>query len=348
VSDQDQKTHKPTPRRLAEFRKRGEIARSPELATSASLLVGLLCMVAFAGTSATALAEFMRAAGTALDTPDRSPDVRSAGLAFVAAVAPVGVGAMLGYLVASVVQLGWPPTFKKPGFDLKRLFSLQAVGQSMSPKAAAGRVFKAVIRTAAVVGVVAIALSAEIDRYMAAPAFEAIGLGRQIAAGAARLAVGAAAALTALAVVDFFWARRKMMKKMMMAPEEVKRDMREQEGDPQMRAFRKRRMRELSRRRSADVATADVVLVNPTEYAVALRYSADKDRAPRVVAKGRRMIAEHIRTVARQAGIAILERPPLTRLIYKLVPEGREIPAQLYHAVAEVLAYVYRLRERRR
>jgi flagellar biosynthetic protein FlhB len=91
-----------------------------------------------------------------------------------------------------------------------------------------------------------------------------------------------------------------------------------------------------------------VVLVNPTEYAVALRYKTDKDRAPRVLVKGRRGAAGHIRELARKAGIPILERPPLTRLIFKLVPEGREIPAQLYQAVAEVLAYIYRLKERRR
>ena len=106
-------------------------------------------------------------------------------------------------------------------------------------------------------------------------------------------------------------------------------------------------MRELAKRRlAAAVKTADVVLVNPTEYAVALRYRAGEDRAPRVVAKGRHAVAERIRDLARRAGIPIMPQPPLTRLLHKLVPEGKEIPRTLYHAVAEVLAYVYRLRRR--
>lgn len=349
MSDQSQKTHKPTPRREAEFRKRGEIARSPEMASAAALLGGIVVLIAFAGAAASALSDLMRAASAGLDTPDRVPGLGEAGRVFSIAVAPASVGALLGYMVGTFVQLGWPPTFKKPGFDLAKVFAFEAIGHSLSPKQAAGRVLKAVVKAGAVTAVVVIALRLEMDRFLAEPALEAAGLSRQIAAGAARIALGAGAALAAIAIIDYFVARRRQLKKMMMSPDEVRREAREQEGDPQVRGRRRRRMRELARRRLAvDVKNADVVLVNPTEYAVALRYSADKDRAPRVLAKGRRAIAAHIRELARKAGIPILERPPLTRLIYKLVPEGREIPAQLYQAVAEVLAYVYRLRERRR
>jgi flagellar biosynthesis protein FlhB len=349
VSDQSQKTHKPTPRRVADFRKRGEIARSVDLAQSAALLGGVVCLIAFADQSASAMAELVRGAAAALDTPDRAVPLESAGRAFAAAVAPVSVGSILGYLIGAAAQLGWPPTFKKPGFDLTRVFGFQSLAQALSPKQGAGRVFKALVKTAAVLGVVAIALSAEMDRYMVNPALEAAGLGKQMAAGAGRLAIGAVAALCAIAAIDYFIARRRMTRQMMMSSDEIRREMREQEGDPHVRGRRRRRMRELARRRLvAEVKQADVVLVNPTEYAVALRYSADKERAPRVLAKGRLAAAAHIRELARKAGIPILERPPLTRLIYKLVPEGREIPAQLYQAVAEVLAYIYRLKERRR
>ena len=349
MSDQSQKTHKPTPRRQAEFRKRGEIARSPELASTAALLGGIIMLIAYADASVSALSDLMRAASAGLDTPEQMPGLGEAGRVFSIAVAPAAVGGLLGYAVGTFVQLGWPPTFKKPGFDLAKVFAFEAIGQSLSPKAAAGRVFKAMVKAGAVTAVVVIALRIEMDRFLAAPALEAAGLGRQIAAGAARIALGATGALAVISIIDYFVARRRQLKKMMMSPDEIQREMREQEGDPQMRGRRRRRMRELARRRVAvNVKKADVVLVNPTEYAVALRYSADKDRAPRVLAKGRRVVAAHIRELARKAGIPILERPPLTRLIYKLVPEGREVPAQLYQAVAEVLAYVYRLRERRR
>lgn len=108
-------------------------------------------------------------------------------------------------------------------------------------------------------------------------------------------------------------------------------------------------MRELAKRRvPAAVKSADVVLVNPTEYAVAIRYDSGSDRAPRVVAKGRGASAERIRELARKAGVPVVPEPPLCRMLHKLVPEGREIPPQLFAAVAEVLAYVYRLRGRAR
>ncbi|HKE13345.1 MAG TPA: EscU/YscU/HrcU family type III secretion system export apparatus switch protein [Kofleriaceae bacterium] len=348
MADQAQKTHKPTPRRLAEARKRGDVARSPELTSTAALLGGLFCLIGFGGATASSLADLMRAAGIGLDSPDRAPDLGAAGRVFTAAVAPVAAGAVLGFLATGLVQLGWPPTFKKPGFDLGKVLGLQALGHALSPRQGAGRVLRAVLKTGAVAGVVAIVLSLEIDRFLAAPALEATALGRQLASGAARVALGAGAALAAMAVFDYVQARRRHMRQLMMSPDEIRREMREQEGDPHLRARRRRRMRELSRRRLVEVKRADVVLVNPTEYAVALRYSARDDRAPRVLVKGRRAVAAHIRELARRAGVPILERPPLTRLIYKLVPEGREIPAQLYQAVAEVLAYVYRLRERRR
>jgi flagellar biosynthesis protein FlhB len=136
---------------------------------------------------------------------------------------------------------------------------------------------------------------------------------------------------------------------MMMSAEEIKYEHRQSEGDPQIKGARRRRMRELARRRlSSDVKKADVVLVNPTHVAVALRYDSDADGAPRVLAKGKGEVAEKIREMARKAGVPILSRPPLARLIYKLVPAGAEIPAGLYKAVAEVLAYIYALRARHR
>jgi flagellar biosynthetic protein FlhB len=112
-----------------------------------------------------------------------------------------------------------------------------------------------------------------------------------------------------------------------------------------LKGKRRQRMRELAKRRlAAAVANADVVVVNPTHYAVALRYDSERDRAPVVVAKGTDETAEKIRELARKHSVPILPRPPLARALHKQVKEGRAIPANLYRAVAEVLAYVYRIR----
>jgi flagellar biosynthesis protein FlhB len=152
-------------------------------------------------------------------------------------------------------------------------------------------------------------------------------------------------ALAVVAAVDYMLSRRKINEQMKMTSEEVKREHRESDGDPMMKGKRKQKMKELAKRRmAAAVATADVVIVNPTHYAVALRYDDKQDRAPVVVAKGMDESADKIREVARQKGVPILSRPPLARALHKHVKEGRAIPSNLYKAVAEVLAYVYRLK----
>jgi flagellar biosynthesis protein FlhB len=153
------------------------------------------------------------------------------------------------------------------------------------------------------------------------------------------------AMMVAIAAVDYFLARRRMNEQMKMSADEVKREHKESEGDPMIKGKRKQRMRELAKRRMAKaVATADVVIVNPTHYSVALRYDENKDRAPVVVAKGVDEQAAKIRELARSHGVPVMSRPPLARALHKHVKEGAPIPANLFKAVAEVLAYVYRIK----
>jgi flagellar biosynthetic protein FlhB len=136
-----------------------------------------------------------------------------------------------------------------------------------------------------------------------------------------------------------------MKTQMMMSADELKREHKESEGDPMVKSRRRQRAREMAKRRIAvTVPTADVVVVNPTHYAVALRYDDTSDRAPIVVAKGVDEVAARIREIARKHGVPVMSRPPLARALHKHVKEGRPVPANLYRAVAEVLAYVYRLR----
>jgi flagellar biosynthetic protein FlhB len=130
-----------------------------------------------------------------------------------------------------------------------------------------------------------------------------------------------------------------------MSRQEVKEELREQEGDPQIKGRLRSLRQKMSRRlMSAEVAKADVIVTNPTHLAVALRYRAGEMAAPKVLGKGAGFIAEKIREIARSKGIPIVENKPLAQLLYRQVEVGREIPEALYRAVAEVLAYVYRLR----
>ncbi len=265
---------------------------------------------------------------------------------FIVAAGPAVIGAAVGATVAGLAQLGWPPVLKTPSFDLSRLVPGQALREAWSPRAAARRAGIAAAKIAAVGAVVALIVRGEVSRGLeiATPAAVA---GR-ISAALGRVTLAALAALGVLAAGDYLLARRRLQAKMKMKPDEIRREMRESEGDPQLKGRRRRKARELARRRlKVEVQGADVVVVNPTHYAVALRYDADKDAAPRVVAKGADEAAAKIREFAREASVPILSRPPLARALYK-VPEGKAVPAPLFRGVAEVLAYVYRFRRTKR
>lgn len=345
--DKHERKLPPSGKRIGEFRRRGEIALSKDLSALVTTFGGAV-VGAVAGRGAYhRLGEYFASSFNRLDASPAGA-FAAAGGAFIAAVVPVVIGAFLGWLLSAYVQLGWPPAFKK--FEIKMpMFNIGAIISIISPRAALGRVATSSAKVVVVGLAAASAAVTEVRRFIATPALEAELLGDRLIAMAVRLGAIAFAALAALAVLDFILAKRRIMARMKMTKEEAKREHRESEGDPTIKRRRRQRMRELAKRRIAQaVQGADVVLVNPTEYAVALRYKPGADRAPRVVAKGRRGVAEYIRSLARQHGIPIVAEPPLTRLIHKLVPEGREIPAQLYQAVAEVLAYVYKLRNRRR
>ncbi len=158
-------------------------------------------------------------------------------------------------------------------------------------------------------------------------------------AGVRVLAIAAVLAGVELAITRFRFAAR-----MRMTKEEARREFKEEEGDPMLRGRRRRRHRELAKNRARiEIPRADALLVNPTHVAVALRYRRDEGRAPRVTAKGKGVLAEYMRELARENGIPIVQDVPLARLLYRKVKVGGEIPAQTYKAVAAVLAFVYRM-----
>jgi len=152
-------------------------------------------------------------------------------------------------------------------------------------------------------------------------------------------------ALVLLAILDYLFQRWNFERELRMTKQEVKEEMKESEGDPQVRArVRSVQMSMARRRMMQEVPTADVVVTNPDHVAVALRYDRLKDMAPVVVAKGAGWLCEKIKEIAREHNVPVMERPPLARLLYQQVDLGREIPVEVYRVVAEVLSYVYRLK----
>jgi flagellar biosynthetic protein FlhB len=336
-----QKTQKPTPKRIREFRKRGDIALSRDVVSAAAFAGGAIALIAYGATGWSAIRSLTRDVANSADGAVHEGLPHQALHAFMTAAFPVVIGAAGAALLSILLQLGWPPAFKGIKFDLGRANPLANLKNTFSLNAVMRRTGGATLKLVTIGLVVSLALAG----LASARPHTAVALGAMAASTIAHVLELVIGVLAATAAIDYFFAKRKLNAQMRMSPDEIKREHKEQEGDPHIKGKRRGKMKELAKRRmSAAVAKADVVIVNPTHYAVALRYDEKSDAAPVVVAKGMDESAEKIREVARKHGVPVISRPPLTRALHKLVKEGKPVPANLYRAVAEVLAYVYRIK----
>jgi flagellar biosynthesis protein FlhB len=331
-------TEQPTPRRLLQARQRGQVAHSRELSAAIALLA-VLAVVSWGAPVAVArlLSLFRATFATSLKTP----------LALSASVARAADVASAVALLPLLVTVG--VTALAAALQTRGLWSWQAVAPDasrLSPVAGLGRVFS--VRTLVDVGkgllkvalVAALAFAGLRAPLRQLPALVGAPPGTVLAAlGVWTRALGlrVAFALLALALLDALLVVRRHRRALMMTRDEVKRDFKESEGDPQHKAERQRLHRQLGEQRMLDdVRKAAFVVVNPEHIAVAVRYDRDADEAPVVLAKGERLLAEQIKQAAREAGVPIYRDVGLARALNG-VAEGDEIPEALYQAVAEVL-----------
>lgn len=347
--DQSRRTIPATEHRIRQFREKGEVARSKELTGAATMFVGGLALALLAPAALEAIQELFQACFGTLGQDAVGLIAGETKQAFLVACAPTAAAAFVAVLAVTAYQLGMPPAFVKPTFDPSKPFKFSGVADLVKPASAGWRALKSILKVVFVGLAGWVAVLIESARYVERPAIEPnMVLEYGVDAGFGVL-VYAGGALLLLAIADFAVAKRRMDSKMKMTPEELKREMKQQEGDPEVKRARRRRMQEIATRRIAqEVPKADVVIVNPTHYAVALKYVAGKDHAPRVVAKGVDVLAARIREIARKNRVPIVSKPPLARLLYRTVKEGKHVPSELFAAVAEVLSYVYRLRKQAR
>lgn len=338
-------TEEPTPKRLDEARGRGEVAYSRDLASAAAMTAAIAALI-FTGPELTArLLAYWRSALAEAPAAGLPSVALAAGLGMMgrALAAPLLAAATLALGVGllqtrGLVALGAvKPDLGRlsPAAGLRRAFGSQAalaVGKGLLKVVLVAVLVWATVRP--VLGGLAALAGASPPRLLGA-----------LGALASRLAERVALVALALGVADYLFAFRRHHRGLRMTREEVKRESKESEGDPSHRAERQRLHRELSEQRMvAEVRKADFVVVNPDHIAVALRYDRQGDAAPVVIARGERLVAERIKEVARQAGVPIFRDVTLARSLRDL-PEGEEIPAALYEAVAEVLRLVYAMGE---
>ncbi|MDQ0121360.1 flagellar biosynthetic protein FlhB [Pseudomonas lini] len=350
-SGQD-KTEDPTEKKKKDAREKGEIARSKELNTLAIMLAGAGALLIFGGALAQELMDLMRmnfslSREVILDQRSMGSYLLHSGLIALLAIQPVMITLLLAALIGPISLGGWlfspgtmAPKFSRmnPGAGLKRMFSSKAVVELL----------KALAKFFIILFVALAVLSSDIDdllRIAHEPLDMAIIHSLQVVGWST---LWMACGLIIIAAVDVPVQLWESANKLKMTKQEIRDEHKEQEGRPEVKQRIRQLQRDMSQRRMmAAIPDADVVITNPTHYAVALKYDPEKGGAPMLVAKGSDFLALKMREIAVAHEVMLLESPALARSIYYSTELEQEIPGGLYLAVAQVLAYVYQIRQHR-
>jgi flagellar biosynthetic protein FlhB len=341
------KTEKPTGKRIADARKKGNVAKSTDMNNAAVLLTASLLLYFNWPPLAAVLRNFMTERLGHFPTQDLTLDLlmhlaRQVGAAVGVVLAPILLSLLLVGIAVNYVQVGNNLTFEplKPKFDklnpvngLKRLFSLRSTVEAL----------KGILKIS-IVGYICYVVIR--DRYVElATAYGTglLGLGTLIGSTAWSIVWRVMIALIVIGLVDFVYQRYEWEKGLKMTKQEVKDEWKQAEGSPEVKGEIKKRQRKLAQQRMmAEVPKASVVITNPTHFAVAVRYERETMEVPVVLAKGTDLVAKRIREIATDAGVPMIENKPIAQALYKQVEVGGEIPPELYAAVAEILVAVQR------
>ena len=347
-----EKTEKATPKKKADSRKKGQVGKSADLQGAVVLMAGLLALSAFAPRMYEAVMQATRHALSLVSTPGvvdhggigevLTATSKSTLLAWL----PLAAACTVAALLVGVVQVGLKPepSLLKP--DMKRLNPITGA-KNLYGKHMIFETIKNVAKVAVVGAIAALAVFPKLRELGALVGMPPEVLLPELAGLCLAIAQRAAAAYLLIAFVDFGYQKWRVEKGMRMDMQEVKDEHKQDALPAEVKASQRRRAMMLANARMMEaVPTADVVVTNPTHYAVALRYDTGA-AAPVVVAKGTDHLAFRIRETAREAGVAVVPDPPLARSLYAAVDVGRMIPEELFHGVAQVLAYVYRVANRR-
>ena len=349
-----EKTEEPTAKKLEDAPKKGQVMRSTEVVTAATLLVFFLMLKVFVGFIGNRfIGSFHKTLGSIEDYTSEPFNVnmartiiRSSLWDIVVAAFPIMIAGFAVTIVSILFQVKWKVTTEplKPKFDkfnpisgMKRLFSKDKIMELLKA-------------TAKVIILADVVYSYLKDQWPLIFKMYSYTLPQAIAViGDTVISVGIRISVffAVIAVFDLFYQKWKFHQDMMMSKQEVKDEYKNSEGDPKVKSQQRQRMQQASQRRMMqDLPNADVVITNPTHLAVAIRYDKESHEAPVVVAKGADYLAQKIKDVARDNAVEIVENKPLARMLYHNVEIGAEIPPELYQMVAEVLAYVYSLQGR--
>lgn len=346
-----ERTEQATPKRLQDAREKGQIARSLELNSTVILLAAAGGLMVLGGRMTASLLEAMRQnfninRSAIFDPNTLFKSLEGSTSTVLIALAPFFILMVVAAVSAPMAISGWSINTKSLGFKLEKLNPLAGLKRIFGPQGLM-ELFKALAKVLVLGGAAVFLLWNMMGSFMglgSEPLPEALSHAAQLI-GSCFLTLSAVMVLIALVDVPFqLWNHSRQLK---MTLQETKDEYKETDGNPEIKGRIRSQQREMAQRRMmAEVPKADVIITNPTHYAVALRYNPDKMRAPIVVAKGKDLMAMQIRSIGVTHRVAILSSPALARALHHSTELNHAIPAGLYLAVAQVLAYVYQLKKR--
>lgn len=345
-----EKTERATQKKRDDARKKGTVAKSQEVNTAIILLTGTLMLSLTASYFIGNVRFFMADTFShATDYVITSQSIRAYslhGVTFlVKTLGPILLAALIFGLIANVMQVGFMASVEAIKPQFKKINPINGIKQKFSARTVADTI-KSLLKLC-IIGVLIYSTIKSASKDFIPLMDQSIGdifsfLGMMML----KIALRASVALLVLAAFDYAFQKWEYEKQLRMSKQEVKEEIKEYEGDPVLKSRIRSLQRETARKRMmTEVPKADVVITNPIHYAIALKYNSDDFDAPVVLAKGARKIAQKIKEIAKENDVPIVENPELARALYKMCDIGMQIPMDLYHSVAEILAYVYGLKE---
>nr|PZN67407.1 MAG: flagellar biosynthesis protein FlhB [Sphaerobacter thermophilus] len=347
----EERTERATPKRRQDARRQGDVPRSAELSAAAGLLGALAFLQWYGGQAAGALTGYFRGTFGGLSPSDLTPLAIQnlaweSGMVFARVVGPLVAVVLVVGIAAGVAQTGpvfalaaLKPDFKRinPAAGLKRIFSRRGAFET----------FKALVKLVIIAALTYPVLRAEVAHFASLTGAHPVSIAEAVGRTLVKVGLRAAGAFFILALADYAFQRWEYERRLRMTRQELREELRQTEGNPELKSRIRQLQRQLARGRMMHaVPKATVVVTNPTHLAVAIRYEMRTMPAPVVVAKGSGLTAERIKQIAREHAVPVVENKPLAQALYRMADVGAEIPVALYEAVADVIAYVYRLRTR--
>lgn len=345
-----EKTEDPTAKRMTDAHQKGQVARSQDLSAAIVILVGFFTLWNCGNYMYGELTQFMAFIFTNLQSPLDTESVVhlfwETMIVLVKILAPVMFAILLAGLALNYYQVGFVFSTEPLSFDLNRLNPVTGMGRIFS-KRSLMELFKSIAKILVVGYFVYLYI---VDQVIQMP--KLIFMDLQMALVSIvdiifKLAFEICTVLLILGIIDFMYQKWQHKQELKMSKQDIKDEFKQTEGDPQIKGKIKQKQKQMSLQRMMhEVPKADVIITNPTHFAIALKYEKGMT-APAIIAKGQDIVAQRIKQIARDANITIVENKPLARALYLSTEIGDVVPQELYKAVAEVLAYVYRLKKKK-